>query len=450
VTTSPFSSHGKRLALLIGSGVFRDPRLPPLPAVERDIAALGDVLADPNRGAYARKLLLNCDAARLRGELEDALLGAARYDEVLIFVSGHGFLDQDGKLFFATRDTDLDRLLSSAVESRLLSTLMKRSPAAAVVVLLDCCHSGAFGLKGVVELSSAAFTTGRGRVVLTATTATELAWEGKRVSIGSGMSVFTHHVVTGIRSGAADVDGDGYITVRDLFDYVRIAMKGARDLQIPTLIADAVESFPIISFATKANAAEQELSSIIDPPSPVSALSRFGTARFTLRRPFTMELLPFPAIGPLRAGHVSRAPVSNMQLALFLRETREQAAVWPVSAVPATNVSWFLAVEFCEWLSEQTGVTFALPTESEFALVVRSLAHSRFALQSEAKFWEWCSNSRGDMHTSRKEGGEAAQIMLGIRKSVCSIDGAQAELVVSAGLFPGFWYENVGFRVIAR
>jgi formylglycine-generating enzyme required for sulfatase activity len=34
--------------------------------------------------------------------------------------------------------------------------------------------------------------------------------------------------------------------------------------------------------------------------------------------------------------------------------------------LPVRGVTWYLAVDYCDWLSEQTGRTYALPTEAEW------------------------------------------------------------------------------------
>ena len=48
----------------------------------------------------------------------------------------------------------------------------------------------------------------------------KMAWEGDEW-LGEGHpSVFTHFLVEGLRTGAADLDGDGKIALDELYDYV--------------------------------------------------------------------------------------------------------------------------------------------------------------------------------------------------------------------------------------
>jgi uncharacterized caspase-like protein len=75
------------------------------------------------------------------------------------------------------------------------------------VLILDCCHSGAFarGTKGApgasVSTATAFECNGFGRVVLTATDATQYAWDGDKVLGGRELptSVFTRHLIEGLR-----------------------------------------------------------------------------------------------------------------------------------------------------------------------------------------------------------------------------------------------------------
>jgi hypothetical protein len=57
---------------------------------------------------------------------------------------------------------------------------------------------------------------GRGRVVPTASTATEYSYEGDpTAAVSPAESVFTAALVQGLRTGAADTDHDRYISVDD-------------------------------------------------------------------------------------------------------------------------------------------------------------------------------------------------------------------------------------------
>jgi hypothetical protein len=61
----------------------------------------------------------------------------------------------------------------------------------------------------------------QGLVVLTASDSTQYAYEGEVVHGSVEPSRFTAVLVEGLSSGAADLDGDGHITVENAYDFVR-------------------------------------------------------------------------------------------------------------------------------------------------------------------------------------------------------------------------------------
>ena len=88
---------------------------------------------------------------------------------------------------------------------------------------------------------AAAWFSGRGNIVLTASGATEYSFEGANV-VGEGVcSVFTRVVVDGLRAGQADRDHDGLVTVDDLYHYVYDTVRAAEHRQTPELWAYGAE-----------------------------------------------------------------------------------------------------------------------------------------------------------------------------------------------------------------
>jgi hypothetical protein len=74
---------------------------------------------------------------------------------------------------------------------------------------------------------------GRGRAVITASSAMEYSYEGDELSGRGQPSVFTDAVVKGLASGQADRDGDTWISVDDLYDYVYEQVKERTPSQRP-------------------------------------------------------------------------------------------------------------------------------------------------------------------------------------------------------------------------
>ena len=116
---------------------------------------------------------------------------------------------------------------------------MDRSLSRRQVLILDCCHSGAFarGAKGAAGASigtAVAFEgTGYPRVVLTASDSTQYAWEGDQVVGQAENSVFTHYLIQGLRTGEADANGDGRISLDELYEYVHREVVNESPRQTP-------------------------------------------------------------------------------------------------------------------------------------------------------------------------------------------------------------------------
>jgi uncharacterized caspase-like protein len=217
----------KRLGLLIGNSVYRDNTLARLAAPDVDVGDLADVLLDPEVGGFDDvNVIVNVSAAIARRAISDFFSTKDREDLLLLYFSCHGVLDENGRLYFAFKDTERQLLRATSISATYITDEMNASRSQRQVLILDCCHSGAFarGSKGAaggsVGTATAFEGNGYGRVVLTATDATQYAWEDDQVSGEPLNSLFTRYLVEGLQSGEADADKDGRITVDELYDYI--------------------------------------------------------------------------------------------------------------------------------------------------------------------------------------------------------------------------------------
>jgi hypothetical protein len=160
--------------------------------------------------------------------------GAGRYgDTLLAHFSCHGVKSPTGELYFATTDTDLSdtfKLKVTGIPSALVRDAMEESRASLILCLVDCCYSGAF-----VKLAKAADTVdlterlgGKGRAVITASTSLQLALDGEEEP-----SLFTHAVIDGLRTGEADRDLDGLVSLDELYNYVHDRVTSLNPHQTP-------------------------------------------------------------------------------------------------------------------------------------------------------------------------------------------------------------------------
>jgi YVTN family beta-propeller protein len=235
----------RRLALVITVDRHDNAGLRDLKAPAADAEALADVLGRDDLGGFELEFLHNPTSATTYERVDGLLADRHPSDLVLLHYSGHGLKDLDGELYLATTNTNPGRLASTGVEAAWISRMMQRSRAQRVVLLLDCCYGGAFE-RGVLARAEERIDVGdqfrpgrlgesRGRVVITASTAMEYAFESAGVSEGSPArpSVFTSALAEGIRTGEADRDQDGFVALDELYDYVYDRVRGTSGHQTP-------------------------------------------------------------------------------------------------------------------------------------------------------------------------------------------------------------------------
>ena len=161
---------------------------------------------------------------RSNGRLRGFFGAGERNETLLLYFSGHGLKDESGMLYFAMADTEVDLLSASAVSASFVSGQLGRARARTKIVLLDCCYSGAFSRSLMTKddrlVNVAEELRGIGRVVITASNSLQYSFEGRTPSGDAHQSVFTKHLVAGLETGAADLDGDGRIAVDELYRYV--------------------------------------------------------------------------------------------------------------------------------------------------------------------------------------------------------------------------------------
>ncbi|MDX6627437.1 MAG: hypothetical protein QOE56_2426 [Solirubrobacterales bacterium] len=231
------TTAGRRLALVIATGTYADPALAKLRAPGRDASDLAAVLDDDGIGGFEVEVLLDAPAESLRRQIAQFCTGVSPGDLVLVYLSCHGVLDDRGRLYYATTDTDRSLLAATAVPSAWLNEQLEDCRGRQQILILDCCHSGAFakGAKGESDLALGERFEGRGRVVLTGSRGTEYSFEHDQVVGTSTSSVFTGALVEGLRSGDADRDRDGIVSVGELYDYAYDTVRSKEARQTPTL-----------------------------------------------------------------------------------------------------------------------------------------------------------------------------------------------------------------------
>ncbi|PLW93043.1 MAG: hypothetical protein C0592_07665, partial [Marinilabiliales bacterium] len=179
-------------------------------------------------------------------------------DEVILYVSGHGLLDDNLDFYFASHNMDFSDPAKYGISYDLLEGLLDSIPARKKIFLMDACHSGevdkentavsdsllaieggknglktytyrggdmteeegsGLGLQNSFELMQELFANlnrGSGAVVISAAAGNSYALESKEWNNG----VFTYAILNGLINKEADQNQDGQIMVSELRAYV--------------------------------------------------------------------------------------------------------------------------------------------------------------------------------------------------------------------------------------
>ncbi|WP_141621375.1 caspase family protein [Myxococcus sp. AB036A] len=205
-----------RFALSVGHNLGLDTD-EPLRWAERDAERLDALWGQLGGVPEDRRILLRGESpasvrltlARMRGRIEEARRAGER-TLLFFYYSGHG---DDTALRMGGEDFPLAEL------QRLLAEV----PSTVTVAVLDACHSGAMvrgrakGLKSApaFDISFVRQVGPSGKVLITSAGAHEVAQESDSLQ----GSYFSHHLISGLR-GAADVDGDGRVSITEAYGHV--------------------------------------------------------------------------------------------------------------------------------------------------------------------------------------------------------------------------------------
>jgi hypothetical protein len=215
-------------ALLVGNSRFDDHSdICNLRCPKHDLEEFARLVKDQELGKYE---LLPALSERNRSDVETTIEGtfkdAAPGDRILLYYSGHGLPDEHGRLHLATSDSFRDRLGSTAIAADRIHKYINASSAETILIILDCCYSGSFGdgikaphlpFRSLEELK-AVNGRGRGIFILAASSTDQAAKEGE----GGACSVFTRHLIDGIRNRIEPVQGT--IGFDALYNHVNAAV----------------------------------------------------------------------------------------------------------------------------------------------------------------------------------------------------------------------------------
>ena len=238
-----YATYVDRWAVIVGVSKYKHDSLN-LKYADRDADSLYSLLISPAGGGFAKDHIVKLtNEAATTGNITRALRSFLkkpdREDLVLIYFACHGGpdLDRPDNIYLITHDTDPNDVSGTALPMREIDLSLRENLLAEKVILLaDTCHSaaiaGSMGRRSVGDqtrlvnryLQEVSVARG-GIALLTSAEANEVSFEDAR---WEGHGVFTYYLLQGMQ-GAADVNQNGFVTIGELFEYVRDNVKRATD-----------------------------------------------------------------------------------------------------------------------------------------------------------------------------------------------------------------------------
>lgn len=230
------------------------------------------------------------DEAATKENVEKAaafLRKARTDDQVLVYISSHGLLDDQLDYYIAMHDVDFAQPQERGLPYDRINSMLDGLNCRNRLIMLDACHSGEVDKEALVERNSIAaadpsikvrsksgstlirpkaglknsFTymktlfgdvaKGTGATVISAAGGYEFALESDDWNNG----VFTYAILQGLSSGDADLNGDGLVRVSELKNYVTLQVVELTDgKQHPTTRTEnSVNDFIVAKIKLKTN-----------------------------------------------------------------------------------------------------------------------------------------------------------------------------------------------------
>jgi WD40 repeat protein len=239
----------KLYALVVGVSAYRDPSLAlTFPAKDaRDFAA---ALQNQKGNLYSEvNVRLLPDDKATSNAIKDGFDWLTKQvtsrDVGVVFLAGHGMLDERERFYFLAADSEIERLRATALPREEIQDALD-ALAGKALLFLDACHAGAMGAaarRSALDINSVVqdfSRSERGVITFAASTGRQVSLEEKAWNNGA----FTKAVVEGLGTlgtkGLADLRGDGRITASLLDAYVTDRVKTlTHGAQSPVMIRPA-------------------------------------------------------------------------------------------------------------------------------------------------------------------------------------------------------------------
>lgn len=223
LSTSPYARfiNEPRVALIIGVDHSANKSIPPLAYAGADAKTLAGILSQQ---AYDVNLMLDPTKEAVLTRLRAATAAMHGKGTFMIYFSGNGVMDADGRQYLQMFDTDYARLRETGLDLSVVVDILRDSSVSQKLVMVDACSEQIHGAPAAAatptgNVLAEAVAKVQGLAILNATGRGGIAFEDQKV----GHGVFSNFVIEGLKGKAAGTDG--LVTFLSLADYVSYSVR---------------------------------------------------------------------------------------------------------------------------------------------------------------------------------------------------------------------------------
>jgi hypothetical protein len=236
--------------------------------------------------------------ANLTAELTSWLKKPGPNDTVIVYFSGHGFRDTDGKMYLAPLDIDPDQPAATGISIEWLREQIAGCAADFKLLLIDACHAGSE--KGNDKSAVAASELGKDfeQLEKVVTLASSRADQVSQIWEDKSQSLFSYWLNQGLK-GHADSNNDGEVDIDELFKYVERLVSATAQKHFPRvqkpvrIVRSGTDGVPVI-VRLKPQPLKQVLADMAEQLADAVAdrqFSKVGVVEFTNITPGGDEVL---------------------------------------------------------------------------------------------------------------------------------------------------------------
>ncbi len=252
VINSHYEDKAQLYIVTIGTSEYKDTRFN-LNYAAKDAEDMASAFKGNKTFAKVNSLTITNEKVtpKCTTQIQTFLKDAKPEDVVLVFIAGHGVLDNEYNYYLATHETDFTKPEEGSIRYETIENLFDGVAAIRKTLLIDACHSGEvdksemlavtatstekndkvkFRSSGAGVLTNSAnaktsllvkelfadMRSGTGATVLSSAGGAEYAMESAEYKNG----IFTYCLLDGMKSKNADLNGDGSIMLSELQQYL--------------------------------------------------------------------------------------------------------------------------------------------------------------------------------------------------------------------------------------